>query len=161
MFTAAFLGNRAPHSAIGMQSPYKMLHGTEPDLRLLRVIGARAFVHIETFSKKLELKVVEGRLVGYRNNSKSYRVYNPVTRRIMESRNVIFIETPSRLFPPPLEETSQHVNPPSNGMGDHNHVTHDDFLRDLRDYTSVLEPLPGAPADHIACLLYTSPSPRD
>ena len=46
--TAAFLGNRAPHSAIGIQSPYKLLHGTEPDLRLLRVIGARAFVHIKT-----------------------------------------------------------------------------------------------------------------
>ena len=45
MFTAAFLGNRAPHSTIGMQSPYKMLHGTEPDLKLLIVIG---FVHIET-----------------------------------------------------------------------------------------------------------------
>ena len=71
MFTAAFLGNRAPHSAIGMQSPYKVLHGTEPDLRFLRVIGAQAFVHIETYSKNLELKAVEGQLVGYRNNSKS------------------------------------------------------------------------------------------
>ena len=39
MFTSAFLGNSAPHSAIGMQFPYKMLHGTESDLRLLRVIG--------------------------------------------------------------------------------------------------------------------------
>ena len=75
MFTAAFLGNSAPHPAIGMQSPYKLLHGTEPDLRLLRVIGARAFAHTETYSKKLELKAVEGRLVGYSNNSKSYRVY--------------------------------------------------------------------------------------
>ena len=136
MFTAAFLSNRVPHSAIGMQSPYKMLHGTEPDLRLLRVIGARPFVHIETYSKKLELKAVEKRRVGYSNNRKSYRVYNPVTRCIMESRNVIFIETPSRLFPPPLEETSQQVNPPSNGMDDHNYITDDDFLRDLRDYTS-------------------------
>ena len=62
-----------------------MLHGTEPDLRILRVIGARAFVHIETYSKTLEIKAVEGRLVGYINNSKSYRVYNPATRRIMES----------------------------------------------------------------------------
>ena len=51
MFAAAFLGNRAPHSATSMQSPYKILHGTEPDLRLLRVIGARAFMHIETYSK--------------------------------------------------------------------------------------------------------------
>ena len=59
MFTAAFLGNRTPHSKIGTQSPYKMTHGTEPDLRLLRVIGARAFVHTETYSKNLELKAVE------------------------------------------------------------------------------------------------------
>ena len=150
MFTAAFLGSRAPHSAIGMQSPYKMLHGTEPDLRLLRVIGARAFVHIDTYSKKLELKAVEGRLVGYSNNSKSYRESNPTTRRIIESQNVIFIATPSRLFPPPLEETSQQVNLPSNGMDDHYYITDDDFLCDLRDYTCVLEPLPGASADHIA-----------
>ena len=139
MFTAAFLGNRTPHSAIDMQSPYKMLHGTEPDLRLLRVIGARAF----------ELKAVEGRLVGYSNNSKSYRVYNPATRRIMESLNVIFIETPSRLFPPPLDETSQQVNPPSKGTDDYNYITENDFVRNFRDYTSVLEPLPGASADHI------------
>ena len=35
-------------------------------------------------------------------------------------------------------------------MDDHNYITDDDFLRDLRDYTSVLEPLPGASAEHIA-----------
>ena len=32
MSTAAFLGNKGPHSAIGMQSTYKMLHGMGPDL---------------------------------------------------------------------------------------------------------------------------------
>ena len=104
-------------------------------------------MHIETYSKTLELKAVERRLIGYSNNSKSYRVYNPAPRRIMESRNVIFIETPSRLFPLPLEETSQQVTPPSNGMDDHNYITDDDVLRDLCDCTSVLEPLPGASAD--------------
>ena len=59
LLTAEFLVNKASHSAISMQSPFKMLNGTEPDLRLLRVIGARAFVHIETYAKKLELKVVK------------------------------------------------------------------------------------------------------
>ena len=68
----------------------------------------------------------------------------------MQSQNVIFIETSSRLLPPPLEETSQQVNQPSNGMDDHNYITYDDFLRDLRDYTSVLGPIPGVSADHIA-----------
>ena len=58
--------------------------------------------------------------MGYSNNSKSYRVYHLATRRIMESWNVIFIETPSRRFPPQLEATSQQIIPPSNGMHDHN-----------------------------------------
>ena len=75
MFPVAFLGNRAPVSAISMQSPYNMLHRTEPDLRRLRVVGARAIVHIETYptySKQTEMKAVKGRLVGCSNNSKSF-----------------------------------------------------------------------------------------
>ena len=66
-----------------------------------------------------------------------------VTRRMMDSRNVTFIKTPSRLFSPSLEETSQHIFQPSNGMDGHNYIPDDDFLRDLRDYASVLEPLRG------------------
>ncbi|CAN0061555.1 unnamed protein product, partial [Sphacelaria rigidula] len=92
MFTAVYLANRSPHSALDMQSPHKMLKGTEPGLKHLRVVGARASVHIERHTSKLALKAVESRQVGYSNDSKSYRVYNPATRRIIESRNVVFIE---------------------------------------------------------------------
>ena len=79
MFTAAYVGNRAPHFTLNMQSPHKKLKGTEPDVRILRVIGARAFVHTKRRIKKLALKAVEGRFVGYNSNRKSYRVYNPAT----------------------------------------------------------------------------------
>ena len=34
-------------------------------------------------------------------------------------------------------------------MNDHNYITDDDFLRDVRNLISVLDPLPGASADHI------------
>ena len=107
-------------------------------------------MYIKTYSEKFQLKAVEERLIGYGNNSKSYRVYNTATGRIMESRNVIFSETPSRLLQQPLEETSQQVHPPSNGMDGHNYITDDDLLRDLPDYTSVLDTIPGVSADHIA-----------
>ena len=83
------------------------------------------------------------------NNSETYRVYNPATRRIMESKNVILIETQSRLLPPPSEETSPQISYSSNGMDDYN-IINRDFLRDLRDYTFVLEPLSRASANHIA-----------
>ena len=79
-------------------------------------------MHIERRTKKLALKAVERRSVGYSSNSKSYRVYNPATRCIMESRNVIFIETPSRLLPPPSEgpQLSMQELPPGDNPGRNN-----------------------------------------
>ena len=35
-------------------------------------------------------------------------------------------------------------------MDDHKYITDDDLLRNYSDYTAVLEPIPGASADHIA-----------
>eukprot|EP00752_Nemacystus_decipiens_P006651 g5979.t1 len=94
--TAVFLINRAPHRAIDGSSPYAKLFGKEPDLSGLRAIGARAFVHKERYGNKLEEKAWEGVMLGYGKDSKSYRIYNPHNRRITESRNVTFIETPHR-----------------------------------------------------------------
>ena len=105
--------------------------------------------------KTLALEAVEGRLVGYNSSSNSYRVYNPVTRYIMESRNVIFIETPSRLFSPPSEgpQLLMQELPPGDDLDwdnkDHNYITDDDFLRDLRNYTSVVDPPGSAFIDHV------------
>ena len=104
-------------------------------------------MHIETYTKKLELKAAEGWLVGCSNSSNSYHVYNPATRRIMASRNAIFIEIPSCLLPPLSEEMTPE--PLRWEVNDHNFITDDDFLRDIRDLTSVLDPLPGSSADYI------------
>ena len=97
MSTVAYVGNKALHSALNIQSPLKMLKGVELDLQIHCVIGARAFVHIERRTKKLSLQADDGRLVGYSSSSKSYRVNNPVTRCIMESKHVIFIEKVSEI----------------------------------------------------------------
>ncbi|CAM9874569.1 unnamed protein product, partial [Sphacelaria rigidula] len=94
MFTAAYLLNRVPHSALDMVTPYKKLYGNDANLSHLRVIGARAFVHVEIHTKKMAEKAWEGSLCGYSPKSKSYRIYNPATKRVVESRNVVFIETP-------------------------------------------------------------------
>ena len=96
MQTAVFLSNRSPHEALTNGTPYKALYGKDVYLGNLRVIGSRAFAHHETYTKKLEHRAWEGRLVGHSMDSKSYRVYNAETRHVRESRNVIFIETPFR-----------------------------------------------------------------
>lgn len=151
MLTAIFVGNTAPHSAIGMQLLYRILHGMELNMWLLWVISVRGVVRVETYTKKLELKKFQGRLLGYSNSSKQYGVYNPITRRIMKSSNVVFIETPSPLLPPPLKQSWMqswgHRQVGSNKS--HNYITDDDFLRNIRDYTSMVELFPGASTDRI------------
>ena len=90
MLTAVYLSNRGPHAALTNATPYKTLYRKDSHLGHLRAIGARAFVHVETQSDKLDHRAWEGSLVGYSVDSKSFRVYNPATRSVRESRNVIF-----------------------------------------------------------------------
>ena len=94
------MSNRAPHAALADETPYKALYGKNANLGHLRAIGVRAFVHVETHTKKLEHRAWEERLVGYSMGSKSLRIYNASTGSARGSRNVIFIETPS-VWPEP------------------------------------------------------------
>ena len=46
-------------------------------------------MHVEAHVKKLKHRAWEGSLVGYSMDSKSFRIYNPNTKSVRESRNVI------------------------------------------------------------------------
>ena len=94
MQTAVYLSKRASHASLADETPYKTLYGKDANLGHLRAIGARAFVHVETHTKKPEHRAWEGRLVSYSMDSKSFRIYNASTRCVRESRNVSFIGTP-------------------------------------------------------------------
>ena len=100
--TAVYVSNRVPHAPLANETPYKALYGKDAHLGHLRAIGARAFLHVETHTKKLEHRAWEGRIVCYSVGSKSFRFYNSSTRSVRESRNVIFIETSSGLPDPDL-----------------------------------------------------------
>lgn len=98
--TSVFLINRLPHKALKGDTPYYHLFGKQADLSFLRVIGSRAFVHVEGHTTKLQPKAWEGVLVGYNDDSPTFRVYNRETKRLASSRNVIFIEEPQAVLPP-------------------------------------------------------------
>lgn len=139
MFTAEYIGKTAPYTALDMQSSYKILERTEPDLRYICVTGAKTSVHIERRTQNIALKAFEGRLVGHVNDSNSYSVYNPTTRRVMESKTFVCIETPSRLPPPGEPQLLTHPrDEEADDTVGYNYTTDDGFLRDLRDHTSVL-----------------------
>ena len=54
MQTAVYLSNRAPRASLADETPYKSFYSMDANLGHLRAIGARAFVHVETHTKKLE-----------------------------------------------------------------------------------------------------------
>ena len=124
MKTAVYLSNRTPHAALQNGTPYKALYGKDAYLGHLRVIGSRAFVHEEVHTNKLEHRAWEGRLAGFSEKIKSYRIYNSETRRVRVSQNGTFIETPS--VAPSLDARGFDD-------GEFTYDDHDDMLRDVRN----------------------------
>ena len=99
IFTAAYLSNRLPHSALGGATPYFRMHNKEADLLGLRTIGVRAFVHRETCTGNLDDRAFEGKLCGFSQDSRAYRIYNPAKGTVVKSRDVTFLETPAYSLP--------------------------------------------------------------
>lgn len=61
-------------------------------------------------------------------------MHTPPIRRIVEGRKNIFTDTPSRLFPPPLEKMLQLLGLANAGMDDQNNITDVDFAKSSRPY---------------------------
>ena len=153
---ASCICNRTPHLARNMETPYKKLYGKDADLSHLKIIGARAFVHIKN-SNKLGHTSWERMVCGFsETESNSYRIWNPKTRRVVESRNVVFIETPSNMLPAirrlsPQQDLESPLYYFSDGTLDDNYILHD-MLRDVQNYTSALDFGVGTPAGTVGLL---------
>jgi len=92
--TACYIANRLPTSALdsGM-TPFEAWHGYKPDVSHLRRWGCVAYAHIpEELRKKLDRKGKRGILVGYDNPPGTYRIYDPVARGIISTKDWIVSE---------------------------------------------------------------------
>ena len=91
---AAYISNRSQRAALHNVTMYLNMHDTEADMTGLRVLGASAFVHLKTHTLQMGNKARKWNLCLFSTNSTCYRKHNAVTRTVVESRNVTFIETP-------------------------------------------------------------------
>ena len=91
--TAVYLLNRSSSKAIGGKTPYQLWNGVTPAVEHLRTFGCIAHVKVNTpHLKKLDDRSRRMVFVGYEPGSKAYRVYDPTTRRLHISRDVVFEE---------------------------------------------------------------------
>jgi hypothetical protein len=70
-----------------------MWHHEKPDVSHLRIFGTISYIHIpKAERRKLDSKSLKCYFVGYSPTQKAYRFWDPVSRRIKISRDVIFDE---------------------------------------------------------------------
>ncbi|GJT21676.1 retrovirus-related pol polyprotein from transposon TNT 1-94 [Tanacetum coccineum] len=93
--TSIYILNRILIRAILGKTPYELLRGKKPTLDYFRVFRSKCFIlNIKDYLTKFDPKSYEGVFLGYSQNSKAYIVLNKHTRKVEESLNVTFDETP-------------------------------------------------------------------
>ncbi|GBN05325.1 Retrovirus-related Pol polyprotein from transposon TNT 1-94 [Araneus ventricosus] len=88
--TAAYLKNRIPNQTVG-NLPFDLKYGKPPDLNIINVFGCDAYMRVpDNLRKKLDPKSKKMIFIGY--STMGYRLLDPVTNRVVVSRNVQFNE---------------------------------------------------------------------
>lgn len=93
VLTAGYLLNRSWRRRKGA-TPYELLVGKQPDLSNLKVFGSPAYTHIGRgqrdwkFGDHSRLEI----FVGYPEDRKAWRFFDPVTGKYCDARDVTFLE---------------------------------------------------------------------
>ena len=91
--TVVYLRNRCPTKAVKGMTPYEAWHGEKPKLDYLRVFGCDAYAHIPKDERdKLDSKARKCILLGYGQETKGYRLFDPIRGKVLHSRDVRFNE---------------------------------------------------------------------
>lgn len=95
--TACYILNRCVTSGVS-KTPFELWYNKKPNIGHIRVFGSPTMVHIpKEKRKKWDKKATKHILVGYDDNTKGYRLYNPVTKKVINSRDVTVMESPRNI----------------------------------------------------------------
>ena len=91
---AIYLQNRSVNkSSVTGRTPYETWKGVKPNISHLRVFGSEVFVHVPKGKRgKFDPKAIKCLHMGYCETQKAFRAWDPSSRKILISRDVIFNE---------------------------------------------------------------------
>ena len=93
---SVYVLNRSPTFSVKNVTPEEAWSGHKPIVSHFRIFGCVAYAHIPDPKRlKLDAKGEKCVLLGVSEESKAYRLYNPITKRICISRDVVFDELSS------------------------------------------------------------------
>nr|AAV88069.1 hypothetical retrotransposon [Ipomoea batatas] len=91
--TAVHVINLSPVIALKNEVPDKVWCGKDVSYDHLRVFGCKAFVHVPRDERsKLDSKTRQCIFIGYGFDEFGYRLYDPVEKKLVRSRDVVFFE---------------------------------------------------------------------
>ncbi|GJT59267.1 retrovirus-related pol polyprotein from transposon TNT 1-94 [Tanacetum coccineum] len=93
---AVYLLNQYPPKSLDNKTPQEAWNGMKPTVSHLRIFRSIAYVYVPSQRRsKLDDRSKKHVFVGYDKQSKGYKLYNPVTRKVVMSRDVEFDEEES------------------------------------------------------------------
>jgi hypothetical protein len=93
MNITVYIKNRCPTKALESKTSQEAWISRKPNVSHLRVFGCKAFAHIPDEKRsKLESKSMPCVFLGYCEGTKAYRLMCVETKRIIKSRDVVFLE---------------------------------------------------------------------
>lgn len=91
--TAYYTINRSPSSVIGLNTPMEMWKGNRIEYSTLHVVGCPVYVMYNSQERtKLDPKSRKCIFLGYVDGVKGYLLWDPTSRKVIVSRDVIFAE---------------------------------------------------------------------
>ncbi|RDX74016.1 hypothetical protein CR513_46284, partial [Mucuna pruriens] len=93
LYTVMHVINRNPTVALNMEVLNKIWFDKDVKYDHLRVFGCKAFMHVPKDERsKLDMKTRQCIFIEYGHDEYGYRMYNPVEKKLVRSRNVQFME---------------------------------------------------------------------
>ncbi|CAJ2658399.1 unnamed protein product [Trifolium pratense] len=90
---ATYVINRSPTLSVKNMTPEQAWRGTKPSVSFFKVFGCIGYVHVpDVKRKKLDAKGIKCVLLGVSEESKAYKLYDPIQKKIIISRDVVFDE---------------------------------------------------------------------
>jgi hypothetical protein len=93
LLATVYLINLSPSYPLQGDVPNKVFYGKEVSYDHLKVFGCKAFVHIPQDERsKLNSKTRQCIFLGYGGNQFGYKLFDPIARKVVRSRDVVFVE---------------------------------------------------------------------
>ena len=91
--TVVYVLNLTPCVPLQFDVPDKAWSGRDVSYDHLRVFGCKAFVHIPKDERsKLDMKTQQCIFISYGQDEFGYRLFDPVEKKLVRSRDVVFVE---------------------------------------------------------------------